>query len=197
MEVTTITVFKIMKTQLLLWHEKSWPLRVSPNTPTWATLSLQSCRNSGTKLRHAMSWWFFLRPRNVPVDAYKKSNRNVELRVKNVGFHKFENATWTFGWQFPYSTIPALHCFIKFSKVLLLKVVGWGHERVSSARMSPAPWFLPSDYLAVEEIAVKIPSKLACSVYKCWSQYLDTFKTCHQVEEKWGKFGIIPGLHRQ
>lgn len=40
---------------------------------------------------------------------------------------------------------------------------------VSSARMSPAPWFLPSDYLArkkSKETRVKIPSKLACSVYK-------------------------------
>lgn len=69
-------------------------------------------------------------------------------------------------------------------KLLVEVMKGWKLAKefmlVSSARMSPAPWFLPSDYLAgkqSEETRVKIPSKLACSVYKCWSQYLDAFKT--------------------
>lgn len=81
-----------------------------------------------------------------------------------------------------YTVLSKLCCW----KLLVEVMKGWKLAKefllVSSARMSPAPWFLPSDYLAgkkSEETRVKITSKLACSVYKCWSQYLDAFKTCH------------------
>ena len=99
-------------------------------------------------------------------------NRNVELRVKDVKCHKFENARD--GHLVAYSTIRLFLLDTVLSKLCcrkLLVEVNKAKEflSVSSARMSPAPWFLPSDYLAgkkSEETRVKI-FKSACSVYKC------------------------------